>query len=147
MEVQNVSQPRRNRCSLCRQVGHNRGNCPHITVEATRLREAFNTEQRHERLVRQRLHQQQEHQTDTVTILHQPQEHQTDTEFRQSMYAQVVDMQRRLSALQTQSRPMIVPRSGPTVRERKIQEILFENSEMIPNGLYKELMDALVIRD
>ena len=34
----------------------------------------------------------------------------------------------------------------PTVRERAVQEILFENSEKLPEGLYKQLMDALVIR-
>ncbi len=38
------------------------------------------------------------------------------------------------------------PRNVPTVREQKIQEILFENAQKIPDGLYKELMDALVIR-
>lgn len=133
MEVQNVTTPRRNRCGLCRQVGHNRGNCPHTTVEATRLREAFNAEQRQER---RQLHQR----------LQQSQEHQADTEFRESMYAQVEDMQQRLAAL-VASQPTTVPRSCPTVRESKIQEILFENAEIIPNGLYLELMDALVIRD
>ena len=133
MEVQNVNPPRRNRCGLCRQVGHNQGNCPHTTIEATRLREAFNTEQRQQQ--RQERQRQQ-----------QRQERHTDTEFRESMYAQVVDMQQRLAAL-VSSETTTVPRSGPTVRERKIQEIIFENSEMIPNGLYKELMDALVMRD
>lgn len=134
MEIRSVSTPRRNRCGLCRQVGHNRSNCPHTTVEATRLREAFNTEQRQQ----QRQDQQR---------LQQSQQRQTDTEFRESMYAQVVDMQRRLAALVASGPTTVVSRSGPTVRERKIQEIIFENSEMIPNGLYKELMDALVIRD
>lgn len=134
MQVQTETPPRRNRCGLCRQVGHNQRNCPHTTEEATRLRIAFNTEQRQER---RQLHQR----------LQQSQEHQTDTEFRESMYAQVVDMQQRLAALVASEPTTVVPRSGPTVRERKIQEIIFENSEMIPNGLYKELMDALVIRD
>lgn len=133
MEVQNVTPPRRNRCGLCRQVGHNRCNCPHTTVEATRLREAFNTEQRQERRqVRQ--------------SLQQSRERQTDTEFRQSMYAEVVDIQERLAALVSSEPTSVVPRSGPTVRERKIQEIIFDNAQIIPDGLYKELMDALVIR-
>jgi len=61
------------------------------------------------------------------------------------MYAQIVDMQQRLAAL-VASQTTTVPRSGPTVRESKIQEILFENAEIIPNGLYLKLMDALVIR-
>lgn len=36
--------------------------------------------------------------------------------------------------------------SGPTKSQVKIQEILFDNSEKIPEGLYKDLMDALVIK-
>ena len=56
-----------------------------------------------------------------------------------------IERQRRFEVL-TGNGPMRPP-TGPTVRERKIQEILFENAEQIPNGLYKELMDALVIRD
>ena len=36
--------------------------------------------------------------------------------------------------------------SGPTKSQIKIQEILFDNSEKIPEGLYKDLMDALVIK-
>jgi len=55
-----------------------------------------------------------------------------------SLYEQVVDMQRRLRALTNDARP--------TVREVKIQEILFDHCQEIPDGLYKELMDALVIR-
>jgi len=36
-------------------------------------------------------------------------------------------------------------RKKPTPNEIKIQEILFENCTEIPDGLYKQLMDALVI--
>ena len=36
-------------------------------------------------------------------------------------------------------------RKKPTPSEIKIQEILFENCTEIPDGLYKQLMDALVI--
>jgi hypothetical protein len=61
------------------------------------------------------------------------------------MYAQVVDMQRRLEEL-TGNGPSRPPTTTPTVRERKIQEILFDNAHKLPDGLYKELMDALVIR-
>jgi hypothetical protein len=130
MEVTAVTQPRRNRCSCCRQQGHHRGNCPHTVVEATRLREAFNREQRR---ANQRL-------ATTRPV--------STTEWRAGIYAQVVDMQRRLSALGGGEPvvPVVPPRSVPTVRERKIQDILFENSQKIPEGLYKELMDALVIR-
>ncbi len=136
MQVQTDTTPRRNRCSLCRQVGHNQRNCPHTTEEATRLRIAFNTEQRQkQRQERQQL--QQETQRDN----------QYNAEWRANIFAQVVNMEERLAAIVDSQPTTVVPRSGPTVRERKIQEIIFENSEMIPNGLYKELMDALVIRD
>ena len=45
-------------------------------------------------------------------------------------------------------RPDYVAQSatGPTKSQIKIQEILFDNSEKIPEGLYKDLMDALVIK-
>lgn len=36
-------------------------------------------------------------------------------------------------------------RKKPTPSEIKIQEIIFENCEEIPDGIYKQLMDALVI--
>ena len=62
-----------------------------------------------------------------------------------SLYDQVVDMQRRLRAL-TDDAGSIAPTASPTVREVKIQEILFENGQQIPDGLYKQLMDALVLR-
>ena len=128
MEVRNVPQPRRNRCSLCRQEGHNCTRCPFDMATATSLRDQFNRNRREAR--RQQLP-----------------ERSPETSWRQEVYEQVVDMQRRLNALQTEPRPTTVSRSGPTVRERKIQEIIFDNAKMIPNGLYKQLMDALVIRD
>jgi uncharacterized protein with FMN-binding domain len=36
---------------------------------------------------------------------------------------------------------------APTAREVKVQEILFERAEELNDGLYKELMDALVLKD
>jgi len=36
--------------------------------------------------------------------------------------------------------------SGPTKSQIKLQEIIFDNSDKIPEGLYKELMDALVLK-
>lgn len=130
MEVTSVTPPRRNRCSCCRQQGHNRSTCPHTVVEATRLREAFHQERRR---------------AAQAAIRVANQRPATD-EWRTGIYEQVVDMRRRLQLLTDRS--SVVPPPGvPTVRERKIQEILFENSEKMPEGLYKELMDALVIRD
>ena len=120
----------RNRCSCCRQEGHNRTRCPHDAAEATSLREAYNRERReyHRRLVERALRPQ-----------HPP------PVSNMSLYDQVVDMQRRLRAL-TDDAGSIAPTASPTVREVKIQEILFENGQQIPDGLYKQLMDALVLR-
>jgi len=36
---------------------------------------------------------------------------------------------------------------GPSKCKIAIQSILFENAEKIPDGVYKELMDALLIKD
>lgn len=54
-------------------------------------------------------------------------------------------MQRRLRAL-TDDAGSVAPTASPTVREVKIQEILFDHCQEISDGLYKELMDALVLR-
>lgn len=102
----------RNRCSCCRQGGHNRTRCPHDAAEATSLRDAYNRERRefHRRLVERALRPQQS--------------------------------RPRPSEPDPGARP-----DGPSVCKVKIQEILFENAQQIPDGLYKELMDALMIRN
>jgi hypothetical protein len=41
--------------------------------------------------------------------------------------------------------PINQRRKKPTPSEVKIQEILFDHCQEIPEGLYKTLMDALVI--
>jgi hypothetical protein len=71
----------------------------------------------------------------------------TEQEFRTRVLSQVNDMQARLSALTTDDPPVHRRGSGPTVRESKVQEILFDHCQEIPEGLYKELMDALVLRN
>lgn len=122
------------RCGLCRQPGHDRRNCPCTDVEARRLSEEYNRERRQEAVRRRRELEVRVQQTATH-----------NEGWRSEVYAQVVDMQRRLEAL-TGNGPSRPPPTTPTVRERKVQEILFENAEKIPDGLYKELMDALVLR-
>ena len=124
------SHPNSYRCGTCRQHGHDRRNCPCTVVEATRLREEYNRERRQEAQRRRR----------------ELNQHTRSTDWRTEVYAQVVDMRRRLEELTGNGPPQQPPRNVPTVRERKIQEILFENAQKIPDGLYKELMDALVIR-
>ena len=116
---------------MCRQHGHDRRNCPCTVLEATQLREQYNRERRQEAQRRRR----------------ELNPRTPETEWRAQVRSQVADMQRRLEALTGNGPPPVLPpRNVPTVREIKIQEILFENAEKIPDGLYKELMDALVIR-
>jgi len=139
------SHPNPYRCGTCRQPGHDRRNCPCTPAEATRLRDQYNRERRQEAQRRRReLNERQRELNERQQQLNQSTH---STEWRAGVYAQVVDMQRRLQEL-TDGGPLIdaPPRNVPTVREVKIQEILFENAQKIPDGLYKELMDALVIR-
>ena len=131
----------RNRCSSCRQEGHNRTRCPHGAAEATSLREAFNRERREESVRRARALNERHQQLASQALFQTT----SNAEWRAGVYAQVVYMQRRLRDL-TGDGPPTPPRTGPTVREVKIQEILFENAQSIPDGLYKQLMDALVLR-
>tara|TARA_B110000483_G_scaffold239860_1_gene319244 strand:+ start:1115 stop:1534 length:420 start_codon:yes stop_codon:yes gene_type:complete len=127
------------RCGTCRQPGHDRRNCPCTAVEATRLREEYNRQRRQEAARRrQELNERQREINERIRV--------SDAEWRAGMYAEVVDMQRRLEELTGNGPPQQPPRNVPTVREQKIQEILFDNAQKIPDGLYKELMDALVIR-
>lgn len=119
---------------MCRQFGHNRARCPHDAAAATSLREEYNrvcreAAQRRNREFNERFAQQP----------------RANEELRASMYAQVVAMQQRLAEL-TGNGPSRPPPTTPTVREQKVQEILFDRCQEIPDGLYKELMDALVIR-
>jgi hypothetical protein len=123
----------RNRCSRCRQEGHNRPRCPHDALAAASLREAYNRELRSIVAAERR-----ERQVAAQERLPEP-------TWRASVAAQVADMQRRLSALALEP-PSIAPTATPTVREVKIQEILFDHCQEIPEGLYKQLMDALVLR-
>lgn len=137
METRNPPMhPNPYRCGLCRQPGHDRRNCPCTDVEATRLREEYNRARRQEVVQRRR--------ELNESLAQQP---RANEEFRASMYAQVVDMQRRLQELTSAPSPgWSAPSSGPTVREQKVQEILFDHCQEIPEGLYKQLMDALVLR-
>lgn len=132
-----------NRCGACRQEGHNRTRCPHDAATATSLREEFNRAQREDAQRRYNALQGRQAILDERARAIQS----SNEEWRATVYSQVVDMQRRLEALTGNGPSVPPPRTGPTVREVKIQEILFDRCQEIPEGLYKELMDALVIRD
>ena len=104
-----------NRCSSCRQFGHNRTRCPYDAATQVSLREAYRREQIE---ANRRAHE---------AFL-------------------------RYDAARRAENPMLpdlggqVPRAKPTCREQKVQEILFDHCQEIPEGIYKQLMDALVIQ-
>lgn len=139
-EVLSDDTPMPNRCTHCRQEGHNRTTCPHDAWHAASLREAYNRECTEQ--ARRRHLQLQERQQ----VLNRPTPPLNSSEWQASMRAQVLSLQARLTVLSRASEQRRPP-SSPTVREKKVQEILFERSEELNDGLYKELMDALVIKD
>jgi len=113
-------QPTR-RCSRCKGVGHDRRHCPHSDEEAMdRLREWWRQDYRRRederRAWQEEAHQRLQRQWMTWAV-------------NQPEYAERT------------GRP-----SGPTKSQIKLQEIIFDNSDKIPEGLYKELMDALVLK-
>ena len=142
MEVTSVRTVSRNRCSCCRQEGHNRTTCPHDAATATSLREAYNRERREESVRRARVLNERHQQLATQALSQTT----ASAEWRAGVYAQVVAMQQRLQDL-TRTATALPPPSGPTIREQKVQEILFDHCQEIPEGIYKQLMDALVLRD
>lgn len=148
MEVTSLTVSR-NRCGICRQEGHNRTRCPHDSSTAAGLAAAFRAGRRREESVRRArmLNERQQQLNERQQQLNQQARPGTSNEeWRASMYAQVVEMQRRLEALTAEQPSLPAPRTGPTIREQKVQEILFDRCQEIPEGLYKQLMDALVLR-
>jgi len=138
----------RNRCGRCRQVGHNRTRCPHDEEVTERLRQEFNRAQRQARLrMAARAAELEPTDASRFPVVIETNTTGTEQEFRTRVLSQVNDMQARLSALTTDDPPVHRRGSGPTVRESKVQEILFDHCQEIPEGLYKELMDALVLRN
>ena len=127
-----------NRCSKCREMGHNVRSCKRSCDEASAMRESF-------REVAMTVNSYnatrwQEWLLDRVPI---------DVEMR------VVDSRDHegnvvflASEFSINRRPVVNTKTSKSIPKSlsKIQEILFENSQDIPDGLYKELMDALIIK-
>ena len=108
------------RCSRCKGEGHTRRTCPHDDDSAEVFRQAWLDSERRRRDERRR---------------------QWEEERRQYERTRWINwaMAQRPDYVATSA-------SGPTKSQVKIQELLFDNSEKIPEGLYKDLMDALVIK-
>jgi hypothetical protein len=127
-----------NRCSNCREMGHNTRSCKRSSDEATAMRESFN-----EVSIR------------VVTF--------NAMKRREWLLSRVpVDVEMRVVDSRDQEGNVIflasefpinrfpinrVPAKKIPKSLVKIQEILFDNSQDIPDGLYKDLMDALIIKD
>jgi hypothetical protein len=126
------------RCSNCREMGHNIRSCKRNPEEATAMRELFhevsmavdtaNTARRRNWLLNR------------VPI---------------DLMLRVVDSRDRegnvvflASEFSITRAPVMNANSSKSIPKSlsKIQEIVFDNAQHIPDGLYKELMDALIIK-
>ena len=108
------------RCSRCKGEGHTCRSCPHDADAAEVFRQAWLDSERRRRDAQRR---------------------QFQVEQQQHLRSQWVNW------AMAQRPDYVAPSaSGPTKSQIKIQELLFDNSEKMPEGLYKDLMDALVIK-
>ena len=127
-----------NRCSNCREMGHNTRSCKRSSDEATAMRESFNEVSI--RVVTFNAMKRREWFLNRVPV---------DVEMRivdsRDSEGNVVFLTSEFSINRF---PVENVKSSKSVPKSlvKIQEILFDNSQDIPDGLYKELMDALIIK-
>ena len=129
-----VGAPRGHRCGLCRQLGHNRNTCPHTAQGARSLAAEYVQDQRAARrdqvqAVRDELFER--------SLELERERHRADSaerEWRRLQIGVYEFLERRDS-------------NGPSRLAATVQEIVFENGDKIPDGIYKQLMDALMIRD
>ena len=122
-----------NRCSNCREMGHNVRSCKRSSDEAIAMRESFNEVSI--TVVTTNMRRRREWLLNRVPV---------EVEMR------VVDSRDRegnVVFLASEFSINRVPAKNVPKSLIKIQEILFDNSQDISDGLYKELMDALIIKD
>lgn len=143
------------RCSRCRNLGHFAPACPHSDEEARAMKLEYS--RTHPRSVPLRVHYERyrasqptpgdapRYSTPPPRIAPSSVWAQEEELRRALQLSLAAYVQRPVSSMGVVS-PVRVVNPGPTVRERAVQDILFENSEKIPDGLYKQLMDALVLR-
>jgi len=128
-----------NRCSNCREMGHNTRSCKRSSDEATAMRESFNEVSI--RVVTFNAMKRREWLLSRVPV---------DVEMRvvdsRDHEGNVVFLASELSISRAHVMNIKSSKSIPKSLV-KIQEILFDNSQDIPDGLYKDLMDALIIKD
>ena len=139
------------RCSRCREMGHNSRTCEIDSSEAAEMRKSYERVQKlATRANTQRVLAIQRGDLSEVNM-------STEVIDSRDIHGKVTFMLYErvhapsyplppLPALSEQVQP--VSKTTNLVPETlvKIQDILFENSQAIPEGLYKQLMDALVIK-
>ena len=127
--------PHGRRCGRCRQVGHVRTYCPHTTQEATRLAVAYVQSQRAVR--------RDQVQAVRDELFERNLELARERGRAFELHSRVVELQGVVEGLaERPDRPQ-----GPSRLAVAMQEIIFENAEKIPDGIYKQMMDVLMIRD
>jgi len=121
------------RCGMCRQLGHNRSTCPHTAQVARSLAAEYVQGQRAAR-------------RDQVQAV------------RDELFERSLELERERQRAESAEREwrriergvwdfVHRERNGPSRLAATVQEIVFENSDKIPDGIYKQLMDALMIKD
>lgn len=133
------------RCSYCRELGHNSRGCNRASWEAAEMKISYaRVANLAIRANKQRLlaiAQGDFSERSVKTIVIDSRDHDGKVMF---MTHDVETSPVRLVSHQVQpvsNTSKLVPKSLV-----KIQEILFDNSQDLPDGLYKQLMDALVIK-
>jgi len=131
------------RCSYCREMGHNSRACNRNSWEAAEMKNSYarvanlalRANKQRARLVAQ------------------------GDASQEGIITRVIDVRVRDGGVMFMTRdmgpapvvPVVQPVSNTTKQVPKslvkIQEILFDNSQDLPDGLYKQLMDALIIKD
>ena len=138
------------RCGRCRQIGHNRNTCPH---SASVAREMALTHVQTERAARRsQVQAVRDGQALSHALARLAAAEETNTHLRERMEGQhqrYVVLLREHERLQDGVYDYVAQRrsSGPSRMAATVQEIVFENADKIPDGIYKQLMDALMIRD
>ena len=133
------------RCSYCRELGHNSRGCNRASWEAAEMKISYarvaNLALRANKQRLLAIAQGDFSERSVKTIVIDSRDRDGKVMF---MTHDVVTSPIRVVSRQVQpvsNTTKLVPKSLV-----KIQEILFDNSQDLPDGLYKQLMDALVIK-
>ena len=133
------------RCSKCCQLGHNRRYCKQNDSDASVMTASYNESLRCvKRYNRQKIqHEAYELRSRRYREIERESYRTPDIIETQDINGNIVFAPREI---------FLTPYEHKNISTRprsliKIQEILFDNSQDLSDGLYKQLMDALIIKD